>query len=90
MMTFRHALADHLNEQNRWYPHSKHVSGSDIRDVRVRWDEGETSDNEDYDLSPRPPSLEVQVELTDGTRCSADPGWVIQTLMRWALQMGEQ
>ena len=88
-MTFRQRLSDHLNErQKRWTSRvPQHIVAEDIKDFHVRWDEGGEGEYDSSDCPPRPPSLEVSVELTDGKWFDADPGWVIENLLRMAAGM---
>ena len=97
MTTFAERLASHLTDQmsrgmaytftpRRELVMRERVTADEIKDVSVEWDEGVESDNYDYGLSPRLPKLEVNVWLHDDTRIPADPGWVIETLMKRALQ----
>lgn len=37
------------------------VHPNDVEEIEFVWDEGETSDNEDYGLTPRLPSMEIRV-----------------------------
>lgn len=60
----RTAIANEINERHNRYgldPTFAIVHPNDVTDIEFVWDEGETSDNEDYDLSPRLPSMEIRV-----------------------------
>lgn len=88
MNTFREALAEHLKGRFIYGFHREVIPPNEIKNIDVHWDEGESSDNEDYDCSPRLPALTIEVILTDNSRVIADPGWVIGYLMREALGLG--
>lgn len=80
---FRQALAEHLTaEYARYVPGAGPIHASDIESVYAHWDEGETSDNEDYGLSPRLPELDIKVTLLDGRRVKADAGFIIGQLIQ--------
>jgi hypothetical protein len=83
MSAFGEALAEHLtSEYVRYVPDAGPIHASDIGSVYVYWDEGETSDNEDYGLSPHLPELNITANLLDGRRVKADPGVVIGQLIQ--------
>lgn len=57
----RTVIANELNHQIRHDPTALIYHPNDVIDIEFVWDEGETSDNEDYGLSPRLPSMELRV-----------------------------
>lgn len=63
------------------------VHPNDVIDVEFIWDEGESCTNEDYDLSPRLPSMEVQATIAAVGRrrqeyCTVSGGIVLNALLK--------
>lgn len=88
MSDFAEALVGHVIDRGfrfSWRPAKEIVPGDKITDVHVRWDAGDQSTDSYGHERNTPPSLEVEVTFASGEHRQAEPGWVIEQLMRGAL-----